>query len=111
MKDKSITPEGVANSAPELNFNIPIIKRDTKMFGVLSAFAEGRSLNRFDAIRSLNETCLNSTISKIEELGIQIRRKFETVPCVNGTKTTEVKRYWLDDFNLLKAQKITEAAK
>lgn len=111
MRTKSVTPEGETNSNSRLDFNIPVIRKDTKLFRVLSAFAEGRSLNRFDAIRTLNETCLNSTISKIEDLGIQINRKFEPVPCVNGTKTTEVKRYWLDEFNSLKAQKIVEIAK
>lgn len=111
MKDKITAPEGADNSNYHLNYITPVIRKDTKLYRVLSGFSQGKSFNRFEAEEALFDHCLHSTVSSIEKLGIQIHRKFEVVPCVNGTKKTEVKRYWLDDFNLLKAQKIVEAAR
>jgi len=66
----------------------------TKEHAILSALAVGQSLNRFEAI-ALHDTALNSTISTLQSKGIRIHRVFEKVPCVHGTKKTDVCRYSL----------------
>ena len=72
-------------------------RRSSKLFRVLSAFAEGHSYNRFEAERSLNDHTLHSTVSAIQEFGIRVDREYEEVPCLGGRATTRVRRYWLDE--------------
>jgi len=85
--------------------NPVIIKHDTKLFNILSVLAAGDSLNRFQAINH-NDTTLNSTISSLGEKGIIISRKWEKVPCVNGTKKADVCRYWLEPDQIEVAKKL-----
>lgn len=61
---------------------------------VLRALFDGRSLNRFEAARELRDWCLNTTISQLEQRGLTIRRKAETVPGAFGP--VHCCRYWLD---------------
>jgi hypothetical protein len=64
---------------------------------VLTYLTSGRSLNRFEAERIVNDHCLHSSISGLEhDSAIVFDRKFETVPCLRGTATVRVKRYWLN---------------
>lgn len=80
--------------------------RKTKIENILTIFFKGESLNRFEA-EAHHDHCLHTTVSTLQnEYGIQIDRKSEAVPCVRGTKTTRVKRYWLkrDLENILKAR-------
>lgn len=81
---------------------------------VLSAFLDGRSLNRFQAERpvsdgGLSDHCLHSTVSTIQGKGVRISRKFESVPGYQGIKT-ECCRYWIDPDpeNLARAREILE---
>jgi len=72
-----------------INTNIP-----TKKKRVLIALTE-RSYNRFEAERLLSDHCLHSTVSTIQnQHGIEVQRKFETVPGYRGIKT-KVCRYWI----------------
>ncbi|MBI5461955.1 MAG: hypothetical protein HY941_07195 [Gammaproteobacteria bacterium] len=64
---------------------------------MLAEFADGRSLNRFEAER-IGDHCLHSTVAKIERMGINVSRHIETVPGYDGHKT-RVCRYWLDNDN------------
>jgi hypothetical protein len=61
---------------------------------VLHALFDGRSLNRFEAARELRDWCLNTTISQLEQRGVTIRRKDETVSGTFGP--VHCCRYWLD---------------
>lgn len=61
---------------------------------VLGAFLAGRSYNRFEAERDLNDHTLPSTVSSLQEMGVTILRRMETVPGYMGCPT-EVMRYWL----------------
>ena len=80
-----------------------------KLERVLAHLATGKSLNRFEAERIVNDHCLHSTMSEIKhELGIFYCRKFETVPGWNG-HSTRVVRYWLDDHSQRKARKVVLA--
>lgn len=67
----------------------------TKWQRVLKAFLSGRTFNRFEAEHALNDHCLHSTVSTLQEMGISIQRQFETVPGYMGIPT-RVCRYWLD---------------
>lgn len=68
----------------------------SKIHGILMVLLSGKSLNRFEAERHF-EHCLHSTISSLaNNYGIKIDRHYETVKCVRGSKTTQVKRYSLD---------------
>jgi len=88
------TPSFINNSSIKDNTKEPRVKAGTKEHVILSALVDGRSLTRFDAI-PLHDTCLNSTISTLQSKGIRIHRVFEKVPCVHGTKKTDVCRYSL----------------
>jgi hypothetical protein len=62
---------------------------------VLTAFVEGKSFNRFESERQLNDHCLHTTVSTLQGFGVTIFREFETVPGWQGIPT-RVCRYWLD---------------
>ncbi len=110
MKDKSTTtPRVAANFKTQRNYT-PVIKKDTKLYHVLSELSQGKSLNMLEAVKKLSDYSLHTTISSIEYLGIHVQRKFEIVSSPYGNKTTRAKRYWLDELNQHKARKIVEAA-
>lgn len=62
---------------------------------VLGALVDGRTLNRFEAARELRDWCLNTTISQLEDRGLKILRKEESVPGAFGP--VRCCRYWLAD--------------
>lgn len=74
---------------------------------VLSAFLTGRSFNRFQAERELADHCLHSTVSEIQDRGVRIGRRMETVPGFQGLPTS-VCRYWIEpnEENLAKAREL-----
>ncbi len=82
----------------------PKIKRHTKLGRILESFANGRSLNRFQAVE-LHDWCLNTTVSAIQQYGVRVDRKIETVRGYLGTKT-HCARYWLDAEQRSKARKL-----
>ena len=63
---------------------------------VLKAFLEGKSYNRFEAERQLNDHCLHSTVSTLQSFGVTIIRVTETVKGWQGLPT-RVCRYWIDN--------------
>jgi hypothetical protein len=64
-----------------------------------------RSYNRFEAERLLHDHCLHTTVSTIQNKhGIQVQRKWETVPGFMGIKT-RVCRYWIAPENVEQALK------
>jgi hypothetical protein len=86
--------EGFANQTKVHNTNV--IAKTKKWQRVLTYLLSGRSLNRFEAERVVNDHCLHSSISGLERhSGIVFDRRFETVACLNGTDEVRVKRYWL----------------
>lgn len=87
----------------------PKVKPGTKLFNVLLALAQGRSFNRFEAERELHDHCLHSTVSTIQRLGVRVYRQRETVPCLGGTKTTDVMRYRLLPHEIEKAEMLLGA--
>lgn len=66
----------------------------TKWKRVLAALLAGRSFNRFESERELNDHVLPQTIAKLQEKGLLIRRRDETVLGFQGIET-HVTRYWL----------------
>lgn len=84
---------------------------------VLRAFLEGKSFNRFEAERQLNDHCLHSTVSTLQSFGVTIFRESETVKGWQGLPT-RVCRYWIDKSpenikranDLLKLKDTTEEA-
>ena len=71
----------------------PVTPRPRKWKRILSAFAEGRSLNRFDAER-IGDHVLHSTVAAIEARGVRIERQEETISGYGGAPT-RCKRYRL----------------
>jgi hypothetical protein len=67
----------------------------TKIEAILRILVSGTSLNRFDAERH-HDHCLHSTVSTVQDFGIVIDRRWETVPCLRGRSTVRCKRYWLN---------------
>ena len=80
--------------------------KGTKLASMLANFMAGMTLNRFDAERHYDH-CLHSTVSSLESYGLVFERRWETVPCVSGTKRVRCKRYWLsraaENVNLARA--------
>ena len=77
----------------------------TKNHAMMKAFIKVGllGLNRFQASRHYHDTVLNSTISVLQKkYSIYFSRKRETVPNFTGGKTN-VKRYWLDETNMVLA--------
>ena len=84
-----------------------IKKVPTKKKRVLIALTE-RSFNRFEAEQLLSDHCLHSTVSTLQNRhGIEIQRKFETVPGFRAIPT-RVCRYWVTPENIEKALKIAK---
>jgi hypothetical protein len=95
MKIKAMT-EGSGKDTP----------KSTKRENILRQLVNGKSLNRFEAEHH-HDHCLNTTISTLQNgHGIIIDRERETVPCLNGTTTVSVNRYWLnvEPENIKRAQ-------
>ena len=80
------------------------LKRHTKIYRVLAALME-RSYNRFEAAKILHDHTLHSTVSRIQERGVRVQRKVETVPGYMNSKV-RVCRYWIDPADLAKAAKL-----
>jgi hypothetical protein len=87
-----------ADTAGDGLLHIADVKKSSRLLKkwrrVLLALAQGRSLNRFEAERSLSDHCLHSTVSEIQGRGIRVDRVMETVPGYCGMPT-RVARYWL----------------
>jgi hypothetical protein len=75
---------------------------------VLTALAEGRSFNRFEAERELSDHCLHSTIATIQSKGVPVARRYDIVPGFRGFPT-KCCRYWLDPKDLATAQTLLAA--
>lgn len=99
-------PAGLSKSNADKSNKTPGIRKDSKLFKVLQALSTGKSFNRFEAERELHDHCLHSTVSTIQSRGIQVYRERESVPCVGGTKTTDVMRYRLLPGEIPKALKL-----
>lgn len=78
---------------------------------VLGALAAGKSYNRFEAERYLNDHCLHTTVSTLQSMGLLVHREFEEVPGYMNIPT-RVCRYWLDRSaeNLRKAMALLPAS-
>lgn len=109
LKNPAVSGErlatGFINTGANDSTKTSTVKPGTKEHVVLSVLAEGKSLNRFEAIR-LHDTALNSTVSTLQGKGLFIHRERETVPCVNGSKTADVMRYSLTPDQILIAQRM-----
>ena len=69
----------------------------TKIERVLEYLLLGKSLNRFEAERIVNDHCLHSTMSALKnKYGILLIAKPEIVPGWHQ-QPTRVTRYWLSD--------------
>lgn len=93
---------GLDNTSNKVNSNKPALKINR----VLSAFVQGRTLNRFEAERdrSIADHCLHSTVSEIQKrLGLVVEREWETVPGYQG-ESTSVCRYWMTEDEQEKAR-------
>lgn len=94
-----------AGKTKHVNINTP-----KKWVRVLLALSKGKSYNRFEAERQLNDHCLHSTISTLtNDYGISINRKEEKVPGYQGIPT-RVKRYSLERSteNLKRVQELLQ---
>lgn len=89
------------NSKPKLNnSSVP-----RKWERVLAAFYRGRNYNRFEAELQLNDHCLHTTVSSLQDMGLVIQRQFETVPGYRNIPT-RVCRYWLDPESKEQARRL-----
>ena len=80
-------------------------KIGTKKFNIIQHFLKGLSLNRFEA-EVLGDHCLHSTVSTlVNNLGLEISRKWEAVPNRFGG-TTRVKSYWFSESDIAAIRKL-----
>lgn len=95
------TSGGQEQSKPKFNHSsVP-----KKWERVLAAFYRGQSFNRFEAERALNDHCLHSTVSTLQDMGLVIERQFETVPGYRNIPT-RVCRYWIHPESKERARKL-----
>lgn len=94
---KRPTPQKQESSAPDSrNSKASKTSKTTKLAAILGLLVGGQSLNRFEAEHH-HDHCLNTTISTLQNgNGIVIDRERETVPCLSGTASVSVNRYWLN---------------
>jgi hypothetical protein len=92
--DKATGQGGNAGTANTSKIQSNTIKPPRKWQRVLAAFVRGESLNRFEAAKQYHDTCLHSTVSGIQDRGVKIERKDETVPGYMRIPT-HVCRYWI----------------
>jgi hypothetical protein len=105
---KKATLDFSKSSPSQAKHNTTQRKRKTKLASILEHFANGGSLNRFEAER-LGDHCLNSTVSVLaNDYGLAFFRLTETVPNRFGG-TTPVTRYRLMPSDLDRAQQLLEA--
>jgi hypothetical protein len=71
------------------------LRESTKLHAVMAALARGWTGNRFRAERELHDHVLPQTINKVEQLGIEVSRKSETIPGYAGSQVHTM-RYWLE---------------
>lgn len=114
LKNSSRAAAGTADTGQEthLESNGSATARPTqvrKWARVLSAFASGRSINRFEAARELRDWCLPSTVSELEKKDLTILRKSETVPGSFGP--VYCARYWLSPTSLERAIQLLQEAR
>jgi hypothetical protein len=94
--DNATGKGGVEGFDKQTNTNVNVKPKTKKWQRVLIYLVTGRSLNRFEAERIVNDHCLHSSISGLErDSALVFDRRFETVPCLRGTAEVRVKRYWL----------------
>jgi hypothetical protein len=83
---------GLESSKNQRSKSNPLTKKER----VLSYFLTGAKLNRFEAERIVNDHCLHSSVSTLQQNhGLVIDRVFETVPALQGRATARVCRYWI----------------
>ena len=85
MSDKDMTERSELNTP-----------KKTKLANILKFFLSDRRLNRF-AAEHHHDQCLNTTNSTLNGQGIVIDQQRKTVPCVRGTSSVSVSRYWLNN--------------
>jgi hypothetical protein len=73
---------------------------------VLGALLDGRTLNRFEAARELRDHVLPTTVSQLEQRGLTILRKEETIPGAFGP--VRCARYWLDPASRVRALELLD---
>lgn len=112
MREQNKSPALAATSEPGRGNNTRAhpTKPPQKWKRVLAAMAAGRSFNRFEAERALNDHCLHSTVSTIQAKGVMVERRDEVVPGYQGIPT-HVCRYWLAPENTERALNLLGLAK
>lgn len=112
MKNQNKSPALAATNEPGKGNNRRThpTRQPPKWKRVLAALAAGRSYNRFEAARELNDHCLHSTVSTIQTKGVQVARCDEVVSGYLGIPTF-VCRYWLTLENTERALNLLGLAK
>ena len=72
---------------------------------VLAGLILGNTYNRFEAEKVLNDHCLHSTVSSLQDKGLTVLRAYENVPGFKGIPT-QVRRYWIAPESLPRALEI-----
>lgn len=111
MRDQNKNPlAATSGQGTNNNRRAHLTKPPQKWKRVLAAMTDGRSFNRFEAERVLNDHCLHSTVSTIQAKGVQIERRDEVVLGYQGIPT-HVCRYWLAPENTERALNLLGLAK
>lgn len=102
-KEKRPVPAKRKSANPKLQHHST--KLPSKKRRVLMALIDGRSFNRFEAERQLNDHVLNTTVSELQAYGVTIARQYETVPGYRGIPT-RCCRYWIARDQLKRAHSV-----
>jgi hypothetical protein len=84
--------------------------KQPKWARVLAAFlVDGATYNRFEAARILRDHVLPTTVSQLEDRGLTIQRREETVPGAFGP--VRCARYWLNPASRQRALELIARAR
>lgn len=106
---KQKAASGLAPIAAFQNTQTNLNTTPKKWQRVLAAFLTGKSYNRFESERHLNDHCLHTTVAYLQGQGLSIFREYEKVPGWQGLPT-RVCRYWLErsEANLKRAKALLD---
>lgn len=107
--EKQRAASGLAPKAALQNAQSDLNTTPKKWQRVLAAFISGKSYNRFESERYLNDHCLHTTVAFLQGQGLSIFREYEKVPGWQGLPT-RVCRYWLErtEANLKRAETLLD---
>ncbi len=83
-----------------------VLDKKSKFYRILSSLVRGEAISLNNTGKQAPDHSLHCTLMSIERMGIELERGSQIILSLDGKQRRTIRRYWLDDYNLLKAQSI-----